>query len=49
MINTVFICFNTIQYDIDLKLTAVWEKVANSFNTIQYDIDLKLHLNNIII
>ena len=33
--------FNTIQYDIDLKLTFCKSKFNFSFNTIQYDIDLK--------
>ena len=34
--------FNTIQYDIDLKLQALLRNAITSFNTIQYDIDLKL-------
>ena len=34
-------CFNTIQYDIDLKLQIMMVYVILSFNTIQYDIDLK--------
>ena len=35
-------CFNTIQYDIDLKHIGWYASLNNSFNTIQYDIDLKL-------
>ena len=35
-------CFNTIQYDIDLKLYLEADLKYLSFNTIQYDIDLKL-------
>ena len=33
--------FNTIQYDIDLKLISPNINFITSFNTIQYDIDLK--------
>ena len=33
--------FNTIQYDIDLKLTYEITATTGGFNTIQYDIDLK--------
>ena len=34
--------FNTIQYDIDLKLISYSITFFSRFNTIQYDIDLKL-------
>ena len=33
--------FNTIQYDIDLKLSLQMIPHLFGFNTIQYDIDLK--------
>ena len=36
------ISFNTIQYDIDLKLYSDGTETLPCFNTIQYDIDLKL-------
>ena len=36
-----FFCFNTIQYDIDLKRYQTIDKRKECFNTIQYDIDLK--------